>query len=105
MIGKENRNSIEGCQHKSQRILVAIMKTNTKNLIGIYAWEVCKPEEERVQLYEEPEDLIDGIWMNEIIITMGDLNARIGDAEIVDSNQNIEKQNGDRIMYYEWNKN
>ncbi|KAK9881036.1 hypothetical protein WA026_014379 [Henosepilachna vigintioctopunctata] len=84
LIQSKYRHSIVECVYHSERILILKFSLGKKtiNIISIYSPENCKPKREREQFFENLQNTLDKIPSDELVIVMGDFNARIGNTVI-----------------------
>lgn len=93
--GRENRNgvaiifdgetarSVNNVVLHSDRVIMTQLTTDkiNMNIIQVYA-PTCEHDEEEVEkFYEELEEVLNMIKNNEVIIIMGDMNAKIGEGQ------------------------
>ncbi|KAG8235924.1 hypothetical protein J437_LFUL014280 [Ladona fulva] len=78
IIHKNDMKYIEGCRYISERIVAIKMKTNRQklNIISVYGPEDCKPKADKEAFYDHLQDAINTIPPDELLILMGDFNAR-----------------------------
>ena len=69
-------------------------------MISVYAPAFRSPQDEKDRFFEELQKKIDGVLLSEILIVMGDLNARVGSSNgntgwdgVIGSNNNLSMMN------------
>ena len=80
MLDQQAVNSLMEWTPISKRIILARFYSKYRRLtvIQVYAPHNDRDAEEKDQFYEELQETLDGCNKNDIIIVMGDLNARVG---------------------------
>lgn len=104
LIHNKYKNSLDGCEYVSERILSIKLKTEgaTLHIISAYSPEECKPKDEREAFFKELQRTLDNIPSNEAVIVAGDFNARTGN-EIIPGikqrfNENCLNDNGELLI-------
>lgn len=76
------------------------------HIIGVYAPEDCKTNEEKEQFYKELQKTINSFQNKDPVIILGDFNARIGNNIIPGTKQRFNEDvskwtldSGDRLIY------
>jgi endonuclease/exonuclease/phosphatase family metal-dependent hydrolase len=80
IISKQGMKSLMEWTPVNKRIITARFYSRFKKvtIIQVYAPHNERDDEEKNQFYQELQEVIDGCNKNDIIIAMGDLNARVG---------------------------
>ncbi|XP_060536577.1 uncharacterized protein LOC132708326 [Cylas formicarius] len=103
IIRRKLSQNIQEGKYASERIILVKLKSENQktNTIGIYTPENCKPEGDRLKFDEKLQDTIDAIPKREIIIILGDFNARVGNATIAGVkekfNESVTNENGESL--------
>ena len=92
----------------SKRIIVArfFSRFRKVSIIQVYAPHNEKLDEEKDQFYQELQEVIDGCNKNDIIIVMGDLNAKVGEDNqgykraMGTHGMGIQNNNGERLCEF-----
>ena len=85
MIAKKHANSIIGYWAVSDRILLVKLKGKPNiNIIQTYAPTSDSTEEELDEFYDQLDEARRQCKNHEIVIVMGDMNAKVGNAEVED---------------------
>lgn len=105
LIHNKYKSNIQKCSYVSSRILVVTICTESHqkmNLISVYAPEDNKPRHERERFYEELQDTIESLAPDDMLLVLGDFNARIG-TDIIPGvkqrfNEDILNDNGELMI-------
>ncbi|XP_062580909.1 craniofacial development protein 2-like [Saccostrea cucullata] len=85
MISQQAMKSLKEWTPVSKRIMTARFYSRCRRVSVIQAYAPNNEEEEKDKFYQELQETLDGCNKNEIIIIMGDLNAKVGGrSEIMD---------------------
>jgi len=101
---KKYANNIEDIEYISERIIQVTLKfPQTKwYLLSLYAPDISKPKEQREEFCEDLQNVIDQIPQDVLLITMGDMNARVGNMPVPGVKQRFNEEeindNGDLLM-------
>ena len=106
LIHKKYANNIDDIEYISERIIQVTLKfPQTKwCLLSLYAPAISKPKEQREELYEDLQNVIDQMPQDALLIMMGGMNARVGNMPVPGVKQRFNEEeindNGDLLVNF-----
>jgi exonuclease III len=84
LIHKKYMNNIDNIEYTSERIIQVTLKFPQAKwyLLSLYAPDISKPKEQREEFYVDLQNAIDQKPRDALLITMGDMNATVGNMSI-----------------------
>ena len=106
IIHNKYMNNIDNIEYISERILLVTLKFPKAKwtILSLYAPDIAKPKEIREEFYEELQNIVSQIPKENLLIMLGDLNARVGNTPVPGIkqrfNESVANENGDLLTNF-----